>query len=537
MRNKIIAWLLLLCSLTGKAQQKESIFLCTDRDIYSSGETMLLKVILPKDEPSGITHLDLLNLSGNKIQGVNLKVHNHQADGILELRDSLGSGTYLVRASTRASATHSIKEIFIANRFTDPPLSNKRLKSAVATSVVTGARTSIEINGIEKSYPTRSACRCSMKLSGDLMNQITGDLLVEIVDSTLLYNSPAISSQATLNTTHPVEKEGTILEGLVTDLMTNQPFNHAIVYLSIRDTVPHFNYYLTGTDGRFYFELKNVKGKVPLVIQCQDKKSNRSLKITLIDPERVKNELPPREDQLIPSCFQKSVQKNREAATYQKIFGQGKPTLQQITEIHTETDPFYGNPTYTIYPGLFVDLTDFSEICRELLPGVKFRTYNRNPSMQLFNPLTQSYFQETPLVLMDGIPIRDLNLVKNLGTRQIERIEVCQSERFFGSVILPGVVAIWRTKSDSSDIPLEDDLIEMNFEAIQDSYMFKVSQGKPAHEPDFRQVLLWNPCLQPAPSINIDFLTSDIRGTFRLIIRGKFKDGSVFCEERLFEVN
>jgi hypothetical protein len=138
--------------------------------------------------------------------------------------------------------------------------------------------------------------------------------------------------------------------------------------------------------------------------------------------------------------------------------------------------------------------------------------------------------------VLDGIPIRDLNLIKNLGTKQIDKIEVCQSERFFGNMIFPGVVAIHRSKTDYSDIPAGEDLIKLNFEAIQNSSTINIPSGKPAHEPDFRQILLWNPNFQPHQPIDFYFHTSDIQGIYRLIVRGKRVDGSTFCEERQFEV-
>jgi len=535
-KSRIIVWFFLLCSFGGKAQQTESCYLYSDRDIYASGETMLLKIFLPQGEASGIMHLDLLSLSGNKLQGVNLKIRNHQADGFLELNDSLRTGTYLVRASTRATGIHTIKEIFVANRFSDNPLSNTKLTPSEAAALVPSNPSAPEINGIEKLYKTRSLGHFSLKLPGELMNQILGNLLVEIVDSTLLYQTKTFSTEVKSPEVRLIEKEGIILEGLVTDLITNQPFNKAVVYLTIRDSIPGFNYYLTGSDGRFYFELKNYSGRIPLVIQCFDKNTNRQLKISLVDPESTKSEMPQYYDQEYPSEFQKAIQKNREAFSFQKIFGQEKLTLQRHTNIQSEPVPFYGNPTYTVDPKLFVDLSDFNEISRELLPGVKFRTYNRIPTMQVFNPVTQSFFQETPLVVINGIPIRDLNVIKNLGSKQIDKIEVCQSERFFGSLIFPGVVAIQCSKSDDPDIPIGDDLIELNFEAIQQSSTLNIPSGKPAHEPDFRQILLWDPNIQPSKQIDFDFLTSDVQGMFKLIVRGRYKDGSIFCEERQFEV-
>ena len=163
-KSKIVAWFFLLCALTGKAQQKECFYLFTDRDIYASGETMLLKIFLSPDEASGIIHLDLTNLTGKRIQGVNLKIRNHQANGFIDLPDSLGSGTYLVRASVRTSEILTFKEIFIANRFAAALESNASLMHSKAFSVVPRSLSTIEMDGIENTYQTRSTAHFSIKL-------------------------------------------------------------------------------------------------------------------------------------------------------------------------------------------------------------------------------------------------------------------------------------------------------------------------------------------------------------------------------------
>jgi len=93
-------------------------------------------------------------IQGIKIQGVNLKIRDHQADGFIDLPDSLSSGTYLVRASVRTSGIITFKEIFIANRFAVTPETNASLMHSKAFHVVPGSLSTIEIVGIENTYQT-----------------------------------------------------------------------------------------------------------------------------------------------------------------------------------------------------------------------------------------------------------------------------------------------------------------------------------------------------------------------------------------------
>ena len=79
MGRKIITLLLLFAVFTVNAQEKESLNLFTDRDLYISGETLLLKVFAPAGEQSGIVNIDLMNRKGKKITSVILEIINHQA--------------------------------------------------------------------------------------------------------------------------------------------------------------------------------------------------------------------------------------------------------------------------------------------------------------------------------------------------------------------------------------------------------------------------------------------------------------------------
>ena len=157
--------------------------------------------------------------------------------------------------------------------------------------------------------------------------------------------------------------------------------------------------------------------------------------------------------------------------------------------------------------------------------------------MQVLNPLTQNYFVEQPLVLLNGIPVLDLNVIKNLGTKDIERIELCRNERFYGNLAFQAVVAIYTPKKDLNLLKESDDLVKINLDAIQPPASLNIPEdGRLSYEPDLRKVLLWNPGIKKAENIRLDFSTSDVNGSFMLIIRAKTKEGSIVRKDQIFEV-
>jgi hypothetical protein len=537
MKRKILILLLLFFAITIKAQDKESIHFFTDRDLYVSGETLLLKVFAPVTEQSGIVNINLYNNRGKKITGIILEVINHQADGFIYLPDSLSSGSYLVQCSTRTDNILISKVLYVANRFKGLPESDSYSQPSDGLPVKENQIQHMQVDGIEKEYKPRVKGHATIHLPDELLSKIEGNLSISVSGVIPGFTSATFKHETPSKVSLLAVKEGIILEGKVTDLKTTQPFKNAVVYLSIPDSIPGFQYYITGEDGRFYFQLGKYYGKIPVVIQCYTTEKSRLLKISINNPDSLQIEMVKFETSPFPSGFRKSVEKNTDAVTFRKIFNQQEITIQPVPSIKKDLYPFYGVPSNIVDPQLFIDLPNFNEISKELLPGVKYRNYNRIPSLQVFNATRLFFFEEMPLLLLDGIPILDINVIKDMGSKDIDKIEICQSERFYGDLTFPGVVAIYTSKADYTRVPESDDLIKLNLDVIQPPATLNMPSIQLLEDPDLRQVLLWKPSLKPEPTIALDFQTSDVEGSYKLVIRGKTTDGSIFYKEQFFEVN
>ncbi len=572
---------MLLVALGGKSQSKEGFALFTDRDLYTSGESILVKIYAPSDEPAGILHVDLFNHAGNLVSAISLEMLNHQANGFIHLQDTLRSGNYLVRTTTRTSQTQTVKELFISNRFTgitesqafqrhtgilpliETAISTNQLENvgkankttlnsqllvlnsqlsapnsqfSTLNSQLSTLSSPIQFEGIGKNYKPREKGHAKIRIPADLLSQIDGNMLVDITPVTTEYIPATFVSDSDPKYSRVIGNEGIIISGTVTDLQTEKPYHNAIVYLTIPDSLPLFKYYTTGANGRFHFQLNNIYGKIPVVLQCFDKDKKRVLKITLTPSDDLKNVVPSGDSRTFSTEFKKSMAKNVESLNFRKIFGIQELTIQAAPAKKADPYPFYGVPTRVVRPKQFIDLLNFAEIARELLPQVKFRTYNRIPTLQLFNFQRNNFFNEQPLVLLNGIPVTDLNVIKDMGTREIDRIDICQTERFFGNLCFQGVLAIYSTNCDNSRLMESDDLIKFSLEAIQPDAILANPPEESSKVPDLRQVLLWKPSLKPENTMELDFQTSDFRGNYRMILRGKNLNGQNFYKEQLFEV-
>lgn len=538
MKQKIIFILLIVAAISGKAQNQTGFGFFTDRDVYVSGETLLAKIYNPTDNSSRIVYMDLVNQSGSRISGVSLEIGNNEASGFLQLPDSLSTGTYLLRAYMKNTAEKLkiIHEIWIANRF-DGLEKTKQLKRLTESQTIQHKITQqINIEGIDPEYATNNNLTASIKIEETLLKEIDGNLLISVAQTDPSFGSVSYIWSSDQGKDGLTEKKGIILSGTVTDKKNLAPASGVTVYLTIPDSLPGFQYYQTQNDGRFYFQLDNYYGQIQAFVQCFGNTPAQRLKINMDQLFAEPGTLPEFSPQPISEEFKNNITRNIDAVTFQKVFGQDKLKYQPAPKKTLESYAYYGKPSHIVDPHLFIDLPNFTEISRELLPGVKFRNYNNEPTMQVINAAARDYFKEMPLILIDGIPIRNLNVIKDMGTQDIKRVEICQSERYYGNLRFPGIVAIYTTKSDYSGIPDTDQFIRLKLEAIQVQATLAEPDKSEPDVPDLRQTFYWNPSVEPQEALSVKFSTSSLLGKFKVVVRGRLKNGTMVLAEKQFEV-
>jgi hypothetical protein len=534
--ERIIIVVLLFWVNIGLAQKIEHFSLFTDRDVYSSGETILFHVYLPSGEGSSLINVNLLNTNGKIISSVNKKIANDQINGFIYIPDSLKSGTYLLAATSRVNPIITFREVVICNQFTGITELGTILR-ATGTIPIIEKQAQLRVTGLEKSYKARSNAEVLFNIPSELLSRINDGLMVSVAEFIPGVSLNSFSRKIKSSDDKIIENRGIVYDGFLKDSDTGAAFSNGYVYLSVPDSIPVLQYFITGENGRFHFRLDDYYGKIPVVIQAFDPGKKRLVKIVPDRLDSITDYLPSFEAGPVPEELMKVLGSTIEATTLRKIFDYHE-VLVTVPPARQKSDySFYGVPTEIVFPALFMDLPDFTEVSRELLPGVKFRAYNRIPTLQILNPGTLNYFIDPPLVLLNGVPVQDLNVIKNLGSKEIDRIEVCRRERFFGDLVFPGVIAIFSSKQVNKLLLESDELIKISLEAMQPDAILNIPKTSVQNEPDLRKVLLWNPYIKPQEMTKIDFVTSDIKGSYKISIRGMTKDGEVICHEQIFEVN
>jgi len=209
---------------------------------------------------------------------------------------------------------------------------------------------------------------------------------------------------------------------------------------------------------------------------------------------------------------------------------------------HNEPD-FYGIPVDTILMTTFIELSSLKEIVKEIVPGVSINRENGKSTIRIIDETTNLPFDSTPLVLVDGVPINDLDKILSINPKAIERIEVLKGRYLISDIIIEGIVHFITKKGNLSAVEFDKSVFRQEFEALQPVYKYSypdysVDTLKNSRIPDFRNTLYWNPDIitDEAGKAVVEFYTSDETGDYTIIVEGMTSDGRTGKTEKSFNV-
>jgi len=156
--------------------------------------------------------------------------------------------------------------------------------------------------------------------------------------------------------------------------------------------------------------------------------------------------------------------------------------------------------------------------------------------LRMLNRDFSEFFQNEPFVLIDGVPLTDYSLLNNLGSKQIDWIDVVPFHCYFGDLDFEGVLSIFTKDRNSLRVQSSDRIIRLNFEALQQDYASVTETMNDKNSPQFRQLLLWQPHLNVEESVSLEFRTSDMKGYFQVLLTGRKKNGEIFESREYFRV-
>ncbi len=211
------------------------------------------------------------------------------------------------------------------------------------------------------------------------------------------------------------------------------------------------------------------------------------------------------------------------------------------------TTPFYGSPEVFYNLDNFTRFVEMREIFLEYIRSVSIK---RREGKTYFHVIARrdmgglEEFHLPALVLLDGVPFNDADLLLEIDPLKVEHIEVVNAAYQIGAHQFDGILNFITYKGDLAGNALLAGVIEKVYVGLQtprEFYSPKYSRPvkRQSRTPDFRNVLYWDPdiTIGSGGSVNLEFYTSDDIGNYKIDLQGISSDGTPLWSELEIKVN
>jgi 5-hydroxyisourate hydrolase-like protein (transthyretin family) len=339
----------------------------------------------------------------------------------------------------------------------------------------------------------------------------------------------------------PPEYNGTIVTAKLTDTHTGGPGKGIQAYLSVPGTRTQFTTAYSDDEGRVRFELKDFYGGQEIILQTNPRDSFYRIESLSPWAETYTNDRP-----ITPYRLPKldsGMLSDRDVAL-QVLNRYGAERLKQF---HlpgiADTTPFYYRPDYSYMLDDYTRFTTMEEVMREYVVMMLVQRKSSHYHLPLFEFPYNQFFDSDPLILLDGVPIFNIDSLMVLDPLKVKRLQTVHRKYFTGSTYSSGILNWTTYKGDLGGYILDPHSTVVDYEGLamaREFYdpVYPTPEAAATHLPDFRNVLYWAPTVPMGPGNKgaLSFYTSDLPGKYIVVAAGLTADGSAGTGIASFEV-
>lgn len=318
------------------------------------------------------------------------------------------------------------------------------------------------------------------------------------------------------------EYEGQLITGVVRDEASGALADSAKVFLSVAGINPIFRVVKTDRKGNFQFSTNELYGINPVIFQAN------GFNVQLNDSfDARRNGLPlynfsptrSTEQTLITSNIHTQVERAFHAS-------------DNFKSVVRDTTRFYGKPSKSYLLDDYVRFPTLEDVFREYVPGIIVRRTAKKPQLYVLNSATELFFEQEPLILLDGMPVLDTDMLLRTDATTVKKISLVFNKYFIGPVTCNGILDISTYRGNFGGFDIDPKALVIDYEGLQrmrtfQSPEYSTAEQKKSRIPDFRNVLYWQPDVETDENGNhvLRFFTSDKKGNFIGVIHGMTEDG------------
>jgi hypothetical protein len=336
------------------------------------------------------------------------------------------------------------------------------------------------------------------------------------------------------------EIEGPVINGKIISKSTGLAVGASRAFLSIPGADNAFSCATSDAQGVIRFTFKDIYKNNAIIVQPElPKDSNYRIDIIKSYSDKFSSNI-------LPSFI--DLRDKANTLLNHSVSNQVENTYdmdkkRQYVKKIIDTNSFYGKPDRLYILDDYTRFQTMEEVIREFVEDVRLRKEGDKYTFKIRNRLFGTYFEEDPLILLDGIPISDASKIIALDPLKIWKIGVVTHNYYIGSSVFEGIVNVKSysgelgvTQIDPNSLVVEYDGLQEQREFYSPAYATRAEQD--SHMPDFRNVLYWAPQISTGQNgkTHLSFYTSDLKGKFAVVIQGISSEGLPGKTTAFFEV-
>ncbi len=333
---------------------------------------------------------------------------------------------------------------------------------------------------------------------------------------------------------------GHVIRGRITKQGTGAPAGNTAAFLSVPGTRTQFRTAMSDKSGFIKFDLKDAYNDGEIIVQT-DTREDSSNSIEIFNPFSTKFSTKPVYPFALNVFNSGDLQNHHVAVQVQNVFNDKK--FRQFLFPPVDTSAFYINPDVSYQLDNYVRFTTMEEVLREYVAPVNVRKRNGRFHLPTMDESRRTFFDLDPLVLLDAVPVFNLDKIVNYDPLKVKKIDVISRMYFFNNMAFEGVVNLTTYNGNMPGFELDPHATVIDYEGLQLQREFysPVYETKIQSEnrlPDFRNVLYWSPDLRTNATgkAAVGFYSSDLPGKYEVVLQGITASGQSISKKIQFQV-
>ncbi|MBQ9287266.1 MAG: hypothetical protein IJ212_02400 [Bacteroidaceae bacterium] len=175
-------------------------------------------------------------------------------------------------------------------------------------------------------------------------------------------------------------------------------------------------------------------------------------------------------------------------------------------------------PSYIYNLSEYTPMKSIHEALVEFVEGIKYDKYKGSYALFTTTEEFIGYSNQPALVLLDGVPVQDIDKLMEYDARRIHYILIYRGKYTFGDKVQEGVISFTTYSGELPSYQLTENerLYEYDFPQNRPSFNaeeYGNSTEVSTERPDFRSLLYWNPQVKGDA---VSFYSSDMTGKYEI---------------------